>query len=122
MKLKDKVVLVTGASSGIRNEITKLLAKEGASVVMIARKNEKWDGIVNQIKTSGGEVIVVAGVADNEKDIQNAINAALDEFGKLDIVINSAGIADIIAPVVDMGEGIWEVDLSVDLTGAIQSH
>lgn len=119
MKLKDKVVLVTGASSGMRNEIAKLLAKEGASVVMVARRKEKWEGLVNQIRASGGKVIVVAGDANNEKDIQYAINAALNVFGKLDIVINSAGIVDIIAPVADMGEGIWEVDLSVDLTGAI---
>lgn len=119
MKLENKVVLVTGASSGIRNEIAKLFTKEGASVVVVARRNENLEDLVTQIKYNGGKAIAAFGMDNNEKDIQNAINAAVTEFGKVDIVINCAGIADIIAPVADMGEGIWEVDLNVDLTGAI---
>ncbi|MBI5458392.1 SDR family NAD(P)-dependent oxidoreductase [Methanobacterium sp.] len=119
MKLENKVVLVTGASSGIRNEIAKLIAKEGASVVVVAKRNENLENLVKQIETNGGQAITVEGDLNPEEKMQTAFNAALSKFGKLDIVINSAGIADIIAPVADMGEGIWEVDLKVDLTGAI---
>lgn len=119
MKLENKVVLVTGASSGIRNEIAKLIAKEGASVVVVAKRKENLENLVNQIEANGGKAIAVEGDINPDKTIPNAFNAATNNFGKLDIVINSAGIADIIAPVADMGEGIWEVDLKVDLTGAI---
>jgi len=119
MKLENKVVLVTGASSGIRNEIAKLIAKEGASVIVVAKRNENLENLVNQIESDGGKAIAVEGDFNPEETIPNAFNTAINEFGKLDIVINSAGIADIIAPVADMGEGVWEVDLKVDLTGAI---
>lgn len=119
MKLENKVVLVSGASSGIRNEIAKLLAKEGASVVVVAKRKENLENLVNQIEINGGKALAVEGDFDPEEKMQNAFKAALNEFGKLDIVISTAGIADIIAPVADMGEGVWEVDLKVDLTGAI---
>lgn len=119
MKLENKVVLVTGASPGIRNEIAKLLAKEGASVAVIARKRENLEYLINQIKAKGGKALAVDGYVKATEDLKDAISVTIDNFGKLDIVINCAGIADIIAPVADMGEGIWEVDLSVDLTGTI---
>jgi NAD(P)-dependent dehydrogenase (short-subunit alcohol dehydrogenase family) len=118
MKLENKVVLVNGGSSGIRNEIARLFAKEGASVVVVAGTNEKLEDNIDQME--GSHKIISVPASDNsEDDIQNAINAAVKEFGKLDIVLNCAGIADIITPVLDIGEGIWEIDLSVDLTGAI---
>lgn len=118
MKLKNKVVLVTGVSPGIRDEIAKLIAKEGASVVVLTRKNEKTNDLIKHIKADGGKALAVPR-DPAEDDLQNATNAAICEFGRLDIVINSAGIADIIAPVADIGEGIWEVDLKVDITGTI---
>jgi NAD(P)-dependent dehydrogenase (short-subunit alcohol dehydrogenase family) len=119
MKLENKVALVNGADSGIGNEIAKLFAEEGASVVLVARKKEDLEDILNQINADGGRAIAVDGTASNEEDVQRAINTALDAFGKLDIIIKSVKIADIISPVADMGEGIWKVDLNVDLTGAI---
>ncbi|MEL7670321.1 SDR family oxidoreductase [Methanobacterium sp.] len=118
MKLENKVVLVNGGSSGIRKEIARLFAKEGASVVVVAGENEKLEDNIDQMECNH-KIISVPASANSEDDIQNAINAAVKEFGKLDIVLNCAWIADIITPVLDMGEGIWEIDLSVDLTGAI---
>ncbi|MGB9977981.1 SDR family NAD(P)-dependent oxidoreductase [Methanobacterium sp.] len=118
MKLENKVVLVNGSSSGIRNEIARIFAKEGASVVVVAGADEKPEDNIEWME--GNHKIISVPASDNsEDDIQNAINAAVNEFGKLDIVLNCAGIADIITPVLDIGEGIWEIDLSVDLTGAI---
>jgi len=119
MKLENKVVLVTGASSGIKNEIAKVLAKEGASVVVLAKRKENLEILVNQINSNGGKALAVTENVTPEEDVHNATSAAIKEFGKLDIVINSAGIADILAPVADIGEGVWEIDLKVDLTGAI---
>lgn len=117
MKLENKVVLVNGASSGIINEIARLFAKEGASVVVVEGKTEKLeDGIAG---INGEKIIAVPASDNNEEDIQSAIDIAVSEFGKVDIILNCAGIADIMTPVLDIGEGIWEIDLSVDLTGAI---
>ena len=117
MKLENKVVLVNGASSGIRNEVARLFAKEGASVVVVVEADEELGDDINQI--GDGKKIISVPAGDNNEDIQNAINTAVNEFGKLDIILNCAGMADIITPVLDIGEGIWEIDFSVDVTGAI---
>ncbi|BDZ67712.1 SDR family NAD(P)-dependent oxidoreductase [Methanobacterium ferruginis] len=119
MKLENKVVLVTGASPGIKNEIARVFAKEGASVVVLAKRKENLETLVNQINSNGGKALAVTGNVTPEEDVHTATSAAIKEFGKLDIVINSVGIADILAPVADIGEGVWEIDLKVDLTGAI---
>ena len=119
MKLENKVALVTDGSSGMGREISKLLAKEGSSVVLVARKKETLEDLVNEIKADGGKAVAVDGIPDNEEDIQNAISAALIKFGKLDLIINTVNIAEVMSPVAEMGEGIWEVNLNVDLTGAI---
>ena len=119
MKLENKVALVTDGSSGMGREIAKLLAKEGSSVVLVARKKETLEDLVNEIKADGGKAVAVDGIPDNEEDIQNAISAALIKFGKLDLIINTVNIAEVMSPVAEMGEGIWEVNLNVDLTGAI---
>lgn len=119
MKLENKVALVDGADTGIGNEIAKLFANEGASIVLVARKKEALESLTNQINANGRRAIAVEGIASNEEDVQRAINTALDAFGKLDIIIKSVEIEDIISPVADMGEGIWKLDLNVDLTGAI---
>lgn len=119
MKFEDKVVVVNGANSGVGNETAKLIAKEGASVVVIAKESEALENLIHKIKIEGGKAIAVTETTNNEKDVQDAINTAINEFGKVDIIINSVCVADVIAPVADIGEGIWKIDLKVDLTGAI---
>src|SRR5450756_2248885 len=87
-KLESKVALVTGASSGMGYEIAKLFAKEGASVVAIARRKEKLADLVAKIEADGGKAIAVAGDVTSEEDVQNAVKTAVQTFGKLDIVVN----------------------------------
>lgn len=120
MKLENKVALVTGASAGMGNSIGKLFAKEGASVVLIARRKEKLDDLVKQIKDDGGKAIAVAGDVTNQEDVQNAVKTAVDEFGKLDIVVNNAGIIDKSDPVADMPDNIWDAVINVNLTGPMR--
>ncbi len=92
-RVSGKVALVTGASLGIGKATAELLAREGAQVVVSDLKTEEGQAVVQQIKSQGGEAIFVRHDAASEEQWQQAIAAALDAFGKLDIVVNNAGIA-----------------------------
>jgi len=102
MRLKDRVALITGASSGIGLETARLFAGEGASVVVVARRKERLAALVDQIATAGGKAIAVAGDVTREGDIQNAVQTAVATFGRLDIVVNNAGLMDRMDPVADL--------------------
>src|SRR5438552_3143519 len=87
MKIKDKVVIITGASAGIGLATAKLLAKEGAKVVLAARSVEKLKKLEKDIP---GSFSVVTDMRKPE-DITNLINKTKEKFGRIDILINNAG-------------------------------
>ncbi|MGZ4948280.1 MAG: glucose 1-dehydrogenase [Halobacteriota archaeon] len=119
-RLDNKVAVVTGASSGMGYEIAKLFAKEGASVVAIARRKEKLEDLVAKIKTDGGKAVVVGGDVTREDDVQNAVKTAVQEFGKLDIVVNNAGVLDKMKPVTEVDDDLWNSVVNVNLTGPMR--
>lgn len=99
MKLKGKSVVVTGASSGMGRDIVSLFVKEGASVVATARRKEKLEELVKELKGQPGKIVIAPGDVSNQEDIEGAIDKAVKEFGKLDVLINNAGIMDDMAPI-----------------------
>ncbi|MDD1726168.1 MAG: glucose 1-dehydrogenase [Euryarchaeota archaeon] len=119
-RLENKVALVTGASSGMGNNIAKLFAKEGASVVVIARRKEKLADLVAQIEADGRKAIAVTGDVTSEADVQLAVKTAVQEFGKLDIVVNNAGLMDKMKPVDELDDDLWNAVLNVNLTGPMR--
>jgi len=119
-KLDNRVAIVTGASSGMGKEIARLFAEEGASVVAVARHKEKLQGAIAEITAKGGRAIAVAGDVSREEDIRNVLKAALDTYGRLDIVINNAGLMDKMAPVGEMDDETWNEILDVNLTGPMR--
>jgi NAD(P)-dependent dehydrogenase (short-subunit alcohol dehydrogenase family) len=119
-RLENKVALVTGASSGMGYEIAKLFAKEGASVVAIARRKERLAELITKIEADGGKGIAVAGDVTNEGDVQNAVKTAVLQFGKLDIVVNNAGILDKMKPVTELDDDLWNAVINVNLTGPMR--
>ncbi len=92
MKLKDKVALITGGSSGIGKETSLLLAKEGAKIVVVDINDMNGQAVVAQIKQTGGEAIYVHADVSKAKDAENMVAQAEHSFGKLDILLNNAGI------------------------------
>lgn len=89
--LQDKVALVTGASSGIGRAAAKLFAKEGAKVIVAARRQKELDTLVDEIIKEGGSAIALAGDVQDESYAKALVDLAIKEYGGLDIAFNNAG-------------------------------
>jgi len=93
-KLRDQVALVTGASSGIGRACARALAGEGAALVLTARRRERLDALKRELDSAGGRAVLLAGDAREESTALGAVKAATDVFGRLDILINNAGVGN----------------------------
>ncbi|MBM7615986.1 3-oxoacyl-[acyl-carrier-protein] reductase [Alkaliphilus hydrothermalis] len=116
MRLKDKVAVITGSTSGIGKGSIKRFAEEGAKVVIWGMHKEEVDAAVNEINATGAEAFgVVANVAKQE-EVNSAIEQVMNRFGRIDILINNAGItAD--AQLVKMTEDQFDNVIAVNLKG-----
>ncbi len=90
--MQGKVVVVTGASAGLGWATAKLLAREGAAVVAVARREERLEALVREIEGAGGRCVAVVGDAAEEATAQRAVRAALEAFGRVDALVNNAGV------------------------------
>ena len=117
MKLEGRVALVTGASQGIGHACALALAREGATVAVAARNQQKLDQLAGQIAAAGGKAAAfVIDVADEEQ-VKSGIKSALAQFGKIDILVNNAGITrDQL--VMRMKRADWDAVLNTNLTSA----
>ncbi len=93
-KLNGKVAIITGASSGIGEAAARVLAAEGANLVITARREEKLSTLVNDFKSKGTKAIYVVGDASKEETALQTVEAAMKEFGRIDILINNTGIGN----------------------------
>ena len=116
MKLKDRIAIVTGGGKGIGAEICLRLASEGAKVVIAEMDIENGEKISKKIQDNNGEVIVVETNVAEEDSANNMADAAIKKFGKIDILINNAGIRHI-NNILDHTKQQWDDMISVNLTG-----
>jgi 3-oxoacyl-[acyl-carrier protein] reductase len=93
-KLSGKVAIITGASSGIGEATARVLAAEGANLVITARREDKLSTLVNDFKSQGTKAIYVVGDASMEETALQTVDAAMKEFGRIDILINNTGIGN----------------------------
>jgi NADP-dependent 3-hydroxy acid dehydrogenase YdfG len=93
-KLTGKVALITGASAGIGQAAARALAREGAKLVLTARRAERLEVLVAEAKKLGSEAVFVTGDIREEKTSQAAVAAALKAFGRIDILIANAGVGN----------------------------
>jgi NAD(P)-dependent dehydrogenase (short-subunit alcohol dehydrogenase family) len=118
MKLDGKVSIVTGGGRGIGRVISLRFASEGASVVVSGTTKENLDAVAREIRDQGGRAIAaVADVAD-EAMVERLVAATLEEFGRIDILINNAGIAGPTALATAVTREDWDRTLAINLTGA----
>lgn len=116
--LENKVAIVTGASSGIGYATAKLFAREGARVVVSARRKDLLDRLVAEIKDHGGHAIAIAGDVKDEATMHRAVDEAVTRFGGLDIAFNNAGTAGEMRVVQDLPSPAWRDVLDTNLTSA----
>ena len=118
MKLAGKTIAVTGASSGMGRAISLLFAQEGASVVAMARRKERLEEIKDLAdKQGGGTILPFPGDVTDKKAVEAMLETTTEKFGKLDVLINNAGIMDQMMPVGEVDDGLWERVIAVNLTG-----
>jgi NAD(P)-dependent dehydrogenase (short-subunit alcohol dehydrogenase family) len=116
--LKDKVAIVTGASSGIGYAAAKLFAQEGAKVVVAGRRKAELDALVAAIERAGGIAIAVAGDVKDEAHARALVDTAVNQFGGLDIAVNNAGSSGEMAPAPDLSVAGWRDTIDTNLTSA----
>ncbi|MBA6152848.1 L-fucose dehydrogenase [Gelidibacter maritimus] len=94
LKLKDKVIVVTGGSKGIGNGICKVLVQEGAIPVILGRNEQDVIKAVNTIKDNGGQAFYALAELTDQVACKNAMDSVIKEFGRLDGLVNNAGVND----------------------------
>jgi NAD(P)-dependent dehydrogenase (short-subunit alcohol dehydrogenase family) len=115
-RLKGKVAIVTGASSGIGEGTAELFAKEGATVVLTARRVDRLNALAEKINKAGSQALVVPGDVTKVADVKNVIEQTIKTFGKIDILVNNAGISDRHTPVLKLSDEFWDEVITTDLT------
>ena len=116
-RFRDKVVIVTGGSRGLGKAISIGFAAEGAKVVVASRKLESCQAVVDTIDAQGGTAIAVATHMGKLEDIDNLIEASYAAFGRVDIVVNNAGINVAFGPLSDVTPTAFDKMIDVNLKG-----
>ena len=112
-----KVALVTGASRGIGAATAIAFAKAGAKVVLAARSHADIDRIANEIRTDGGDAIATTCDVASYADVAAAVEAATNTFGRLDIIINNAGVIDPVAHLDQSDPAVWDRVVDINSKG-----
>jgi NAD(P)-dependent dehydrogenase (short-subunit alcohol dehydrogenase family) len=116
-EVKDKVALVTGASQGIGLAIAKKLAEHGAKVVLAARSEDAITERANEINKNGGQAIAVRTDVTDFDSVSSAVSKAIDAFGRLDVLVNNAGMIDPIARISESDPAIWSSAVDTNVKG-----
>lgn len=119
----DRVVLVTGASSGIGRVTAVAFAREGAKVVVTGRRRQQLDSTVSEIREAGGQGVAVVADVAKSADARRMVDTAVQAFGRLDCAFNNAGIegGKPFVPTAEYSEEIWDEVIAINLTGVFLS-
>ena len=118
LKLAGTVAIVTGASSGIGAATARRLAKQGASVALLARRKGRLEALVAEIEKVGGTAFAVPSDISDQVQAEAAVQTVVDRFGRIDILINNAGLM-LIGPIIGTDVSEWERMLAINVRGLL---
>lgn len=118
MAIKDKVVIITGASSGIGEATAELLAKKGAKLVLAARREEKLAEIAERIKANAGEVVYLTTDVTKPEDNKRLIDFTKETYGKIDVIFLNAGIMPN-SPLSALKVDEWDQMIDINIKGVL---
>lgn len=118
MRFEDRVALVTGAGSGIGRAIVVALAQEGADVVVNDALGDRADATVAEIRSSGRRAQAAPGDVASEDAVREIVRKAVATFGRIDLLVNNAGIPDQFVPTTEQEADRWQRVVDVHLRGA----
>lgn len=119
-RLAGKVALITGGTAGIGEAVATLFAKEGAAVVITGRRKGELERVVRNIERAKGKALAVAGSVTDETHARTAVRQAVQTFGRLDVLVNNAGIGEFGKRLHETDDETWNQVLDVNLTGVFR--
>ncbi|MCB0241883.1 MAG: SDR family NAD(P)-dependent oxidoreductase, partial [Anaerolineae bacterium] len=117
MRLEGKVVVVTGAGSGMGLAMATRFTAEGASVVAGDWNGERLDAAVAKIQADGGTIVSAQGDISDQATAEGLVDLAVKTYGRLDVLCNNAGVMDYMQGVGELADEIWRKVLSINLDG-----
>src|ERR1044071_1602221 len=117
-RFEGKVALVTGASSGIGQATALAFGREGAKVVVAARRVQQGEETVEMIRRNGGEATFVKADISSAAEVESLMRATIEVYGRLDCALNNAGTSGNLMPAADVSEQEWDSVINTNLKGA----
>jgi len=115
--MSDRVVMITGASSGIGAAAARLFAEHGAAVVLTARRREQLASVVREIEAKGGRAAYVTGDIRHGEDVERVVATAVERFGRLDAAFNNAGYGTLGVDLHEMSDDDYDTVMDVNVRG-----
>ena len=115
--MKDRIALITGASSGIGRATAEVFAARGAKLVLAARRKHELEALTREIASRGGSASFVVTDVAVAKDVERMVAHTMETFGRLDYAVNNAGIEGTLACITDLAEQEWDRVLDTNLKG-----
>ena len=117
-KIKGKIVVITGASSGLGEAAARLLSAQGASVVLGARRSDRLKSLADELNRNGRKAVAVATDVTHRNQVKKLVDTAVQEFGRIDVMINNAGIMPR-APLERLTVDDWDRTIDVNIKGVL---
>jgi NADP-dependent 3-hydroxy acid dehydrogenase YdfG len=118
-KLSGQVAIIMGASSGMGQATVRAFAAEGAKVVLAARRQAELDALQAEVRKAGGEAVAKSADVSKRADVDGVVEAALQAYGKVDVIVNCAGVNTQNRQVAVLDQAGWDRIIAINLTGAL---
>ena len=116
--IKGKVVIITGASSGLGEETARHLSEQGASVVLGARRSDRIESLADEIHSEGSKAITCTTDVTQYDQVKRLVDAAVEEFGQVDVMLNNAGLMPL-SPIESLKIDEWDQMIDVNIKGVL---